>query len=95
MIVLSTYIIGKISYLCLISTDGIILIPRQGPWFTVALLFQALNPTANQCHRCLHFTDDITATSDTGLLPEDYIARAYIPRLYLLPQLPIGVGVGI
>jgi hypothetical protein len=37
----------------------------------------------------------MTATSDTGLLPEGYIPSATIPRLNLLPKLPIGVGVGI
>ena len=39
---------------------------------------------------------DIPATSDADLLPGAYNARAAaVPRLNLLPQLPIRVGVGI
>jgi hypothetical protein len=40
-------------------------------------------------------SEDISATSNAGLLSEAYIPRAAIPRLNLLPQLPIGVSVGI
>ena len=40
-------------------------------------------------------SEDIAATSDASLFPETYISRAAIPRLNLLPQLPIGVSVGI
>jgi hypothetical protein len=39
---------------------------------------------------------DIPATSDADLLPGAYNARAAaVPRLNLLPQLPIGVGIGV
>ena len=61
------------------------------------MLSLALICATYQCHGRLHLSVDIPATSsDADLLPGAYNARAAaVPRLNLLPQLSIGVGVGV